>query len=125
MRVHARLNDIDRMSRSDFRPFVPAVGQSRIAGPTPREHTHARLQSPRAQELFGGWSELAKAPFTGITTDGRVTPDLFSLQPNDAPTSAMMAAAHAVLGCVSPAQRTALSLPVDSSLWREWQNTEL
>jgi len=113
------------MSRSDFRPFVPAAGQSRIAGATPREHTHARLQSPRAQELFGAWAELAKAPFTGITTDGHVMPDLFSLQSSDAPTAAMVAAAHAVLGCVSPAQRAALSLPVNSSLWREWQNTEL
>ena len=113
------------MSRSDFRPFVPAPEQSRIAGATPREHTHARLQSPRAQELFGAWAELAKAPFTGITTDGHVMPDLFSLQSSDAPTAAMVAAAHAVLGCVSPAQRAALSLPVNSSLWREWQNTEL
>jgi len=65
------------MSRSDFRPFVPAPGQSRIAGPDPRTHTEARLQTPRAQELFGGWAELAKAPFTGITTDGRIVPDLF------------------------------------------------
>ena len=113
------------MSRPDYRPFVPAPGQSRIAGATPRAHTQARLQSPRAQELFGGWAELAKAPFTGITTDGHVMPDLFSLRPSDAPTAAMVAAAHAVLGRVSPAQRAALSLPVDSRLWREWQNTEL
>jgi hypothetical protein len=113
------------MSRLDYRPFVPAAGQSRIAGATPREHTHARLQSPRAQELFGGWSELAKAAFTGITIDGNVITDLFSLQPSDAPTTAMVDAANVVLGRVSPAQRAALSLPVDSSLWREWQNTEL
>ena len=60
------------MSRSDYRPFVPAPGQSRITGSTPRAHAEARLQSQRAQELFGGWAELAKAPFTGITTDGHV-----------------------------------------------------
>jgi hypothetical protein len=113
------------MSRPDYRPFVPAPGQSRIAGATPREHTHARLQSPRAQELFGGWAELSKAPFAGITTDGRVIPDLFSLQPSDAPTPAMVAAANAVLAAASPAQRTALSYPIDSDLWRRWQNTEL
>jgi hypothetical protein len=113
------------MSRPDYRPFVPAPGQSRIAGPTPQEHTQARLQSPRAKELFGAWAELAKAQFTGITTDGHVMPDLFSLQPSDAPTAAMRAAADAVLGCTSPAQRAAMSLPVDSSLWCAWQNTEL
>ena len=113
------------MSRPDYRPFVPAPGQSRIAGSTPRAHTEARLQSPRAQELFGGWAELAKAPFTGITTDGHVMPGLFSLQPGDAPTSAMIAAVTALLGSVSPAQRAAMSLPVDSDQWRGWQNTEL
>src|SRR5690349_14750253 len=113
------------MSRADFRPFVPMAGQSRIAGSTAREHTQVRLQTPRAQELFGGWAELAKAPFTGITTDGQVVPNLFSLQPCDAPTAAMVTAARAVLGCVSPEQRAALSLPVQSNLWREWQNTEL
>jgi len=113
------------MKRPDYRPFVPAAGQSRIAGATPRAHTQARLQNPRAKELFGGWAQLAKAPFTGVTTDGRVVPELFSLQATDAPTSEMMAAATALLGSVSPAQRAAMSFPVESDLWRGWQNTEL
>ena len=113
------------MSRPDYRPFVPAPGQSRIAGETARAHAHARLQSPRAQALFGGLSELAKAPFTGITSDGQVLPGLFTLQPSDAPTEAMIAAAIAMLERVSPAQRAAMSFPVDSAQWRRWQNTEL
>jgi hypothetical protein len=113
------------MSRSDYRPFVPAPGQSRISGSTPRAHAQARLQSQRAQELFGGWAELAKAPFTGITTDGHVMPGLFSLRPGDAPTSALIAAVTALLGAVSPAQRAAMSVPVGSDRWRRWQNTEL
>ncbi len=53
------------MSRSDYRPFVPAPGQSRIAGATARAHAQARMQGQRARDLFGGWAELAKAPFTG------------------------------------------------------------
>jgi hypothetical protein len=113
------------MGLPDYRPFVPAPGQSRIAGSTPRAHTQARLQSQRAQELFGGWAELAKASFTGITTDGHVMPGLFSLQPSDAPTAAMIEAATALLASVSPAQRVAMSFPVESDQWRRWQNTEL
>jgi len=113
------------MSRPDYRPFVPAPAQSRIAGATPRTHTQARLQNPRAKELFGGWAELAKAPFTGVTTDGRVVPGLFSLQPSDAPTAEMTAAVAVLLGSVSPAQRAAMRFPVESDLWRGWQNTEL
>src|SRR5262245_36069422 len=79
------------MSRADYRPFIPAPGQSPIAGATPRAHAEARLQRPRAKDLFGNWAKLAEAPFRGITTDGNAVPGLFSLNPEDAPTPAMVA----------------------------------
>jgi hypothetical protein len=113
------------MSRPDFRPYVPRPGQSRIAGATPCAHTQARLATPRAQELFGGWAKLLEAPFKGITTDGSVRPGLFSLQPEDAPTPAMVEAATALLAALTLPQRAAACLPVGSDLRRRWQNTEL
>jgi len=113
------------MSAEDYHPFVPAPGQSAIAGPTPRAHAEARMRSPRAQELFGAWAKLAAEPFRGITAEGRVQPGLFSLSPQDAPTSAMVEAVNALLGILTPAQRAALCLPVASELWRHWQNTAL
>jgi Protein of unknown function (DUF3500) len=113
------------MSRPDYRPFVPAPGQSNIAGPTPRTHAQARLQIPRARELFETWAQLGATPFKGVTADGNVQDGLFSLQPEDAPTPAMMQAATALLGLLSPAQRIATCLPLDSEQWRHWQNTEL
>ena len=75
------------MSRADYRPFVPAPGKSPIAGDTPRAHAEARLQRPRAQDLFGTWKKLGEAPFRGVTTDGHARPGLFSLRPEDAPTA--------------------------------------
>jgi hypothetical protein len=111
--------------RPDYRPFVPAPGQSRIAGPTPRAHTEARLRTPRAQELFGGWAKLVEAPLKGLTTDGNVRPGLFSLQPSDAPTEAMVEAARALLEILSPAERAATCYDIRSDLWRRWQNTEM
>jgi Protein of unknown function (DUF3500) len=113
------------MSAGDYHPFVPALGQSAIAGPTPRAHTEARMRSPRAQELFGTWAKLAAALFQGLSTDGHVQAGLFSLAPQDAPTPAMVEAVNALLDILTPAQRAAMSLPVDSRLWRHWQNTEL
>jgi hypothetical protein len=113
------------MSHDDYRPFVPAPGHSAIAGPTPRTHAQARMQSPRAQGLFGTWAKLATAPFKGLTTDGQVQPALFSLAPEDAPTAAMVDAVKILLAGLSPAQRSAACYPVDSELWRHWQNTEL
>ena len=113
------------MSRPDYRPFVPAPGKSNIAGPTPRAHAQARLQSSRAQELFGTWAKLGAAPFKGMTADGHVQPGLFSLQPENAPTPAMVVAVNDLLRRLSPAQQAAMCLPVNSDLWRHWQNTEL
>ena len=113
------------MRAEDYHPFVPAPGQNAIAGPTPRTHAKARIRSPRAQELFGTWAKLAAEPFQGITTEGRVQRGLFSLSPQDTPTLAMIETVNALLGILTPAQRAALCLPVNSELWRHWQNTEL
>jgi Protein of unknown function (DUF3500) len=113
------------MSRTDYRPFIPTPERNNIAAPAPRAHAEAKLQHPRARELFETWAKLASAPFTGITADGHVRPRLFSLQAEDAPTPAMVAAAEDLLRILSPAQRVATCLAVDSQMWRRWQNTEL
>jgi hypothetical protein len=107
------------MSAEDYHPFVPAPGQSNVAGPTPRAHTEARMRSPRAQELFETWAKLATAPFQGMTTDGHVQHGLFSLAPQDAPTPAMVEAVHALLNLLTHEQRAATCLPIDSELWRQ------
>jgi Protein of unknown function (DUF3500) len=113
------------MSRVDYRPFIPPLGQSKIAGATPRAHAQARLKSPRAGDLFGTWAKLAAEPFKGVTTDGNVIPGLFALQSADAPVGAMLDAAGALTAQLSPAQRQAMSFPLDSDKWWQWQNTEL
>jgi len=79
----------------------------------------------RARELFATWATLLEAPFKGITTDGTVRSGLFALQPEGAPAAAMAQAAAALLDALTPAQRASACFPVDSHLWRCWQNTEL
>ncbi len=113
------------MSDNDYHPFVPAPGRSNIAAPTPRAHAEARMQNPRAKDLFDTWAKLGAAPFAGMTTDGHVQSDLFSLQAEDAPTPAMVAAVKDLLLRLTPTQRGATSFPVDAQFWRHWQNTEL
>ena len=113
------------MGRQDFRSFIPEPGKSRIAGDTPRAHAEERLKSPRAQELFATWAKLSEMPFRGLTTDGHVRPGLFSLAPSGAPVEAMVAAASRLVALLSPEQRHVACVPVDSSLWQQWQNTEI
>jgi hypothetical protein len=113
------------MSADDYHPFVPKPHESKIAGPTARAHAQARIQSPRAQGLFGKWEEMFNAPFRGITTGGQAVPDLFAITPEGAPTGAMIEAVNALLARMSPEQKKASCFPVGSNQWRHWQNTEL
>ena len=77
------------MSGYDYRPFLPPPGTSKIAGPTPREHTQARTKNnPRAQGMFANWERMLNGPFRGITTECQVIPQLFTPRPEGAPTLA-------------------------------------
>ncbi len=114
------------MSGYDYRPFLPPSGTSKIAGPTPREHTKNRTtNNPRAQGMFTNWERMLNVPFRGITTQGDVIHDLFARRPEGAPTLAMIEAVNALLSVMSTEQKKVSCFAVDSNQWRRWQNTEL
>ncbi len=113
------------MGADDYHPFVPQPHETKIAGPTAREHAQTRMKSPRAQGLFAKWKEMFNEPFRGITTAGTAIPGLFARQPEGAPAGAMIDAVNALLGLMSPEQRKASCFPTGSPQWRHWQNTEL
>lgn len=114
------------MSGYDYRPFLPPPGTSKIAGPTPREHTKNRTtNNPRAQGMFANWQRMLNVPFRGITTHGEVVADLFARQPEGAPTLSIVEAVNALLSAMSAEQKKASCFAVDSNQWRSWQNTEL
>ena len=113
------------MSESDFRRFLPPHDHKKIVGATARAHAEQKLMGPRAQELFGTWRKMLDEPFKGVTTAGRVIPNLFSLRHENAPTAAMVEAANRFLARLSDEQREAACLAIDSRQWRNWQNTEI
>ena len=113
------------MAQLDYRPFVPGPDETGIAGATAEEHTAARLQSPRPQQLFAEWAALADEAYRGLTNDGRKRDGLFALQPDGAPVEAMAAAARRLLEVLTPEERARTLHPVGSPLWRQWQNTEM
>jgi len=113
------------LAKTDFRKYVPAPGASTAYGKSARGHVEERLKSERVQQLFGPWRELYEQPFKGMTTDGNVIPDLFELRPEGAPTEAMINATMALLRMLSPEQKAAMSFSIDSTQWRNWQNTEM
>jgi hypothetical protein len=72
--------------------------------------------------LFPPVLQAAKEPFTGITTDGVVVPDLFALHDEGFDPRPAVAAARGFLGLLSPQQQAAASFDIDAEQWRWWIN---
>ena len=112
-----------------FHDFIPLTTHPRIApmlGRNAHQHGDAGLANPMLKELLlDNWEKLYREPYQGLTSDGTVRKNLFSLGPNGAPSEAMAAAARRLLGLVTPEQKAALCFAVDAREWRSWNNTEM
>jgi hypothetical protein len=64
----------------------------------------------------------AAEPFKGITSNGDVIPNLFSVQKTGVSTQSIRAAAEAFLGSLTPDRRAKTLFPVDTDQWRKWSN---
>lgn len=116
------------MSNTHFRSFVPAPDDPRVArlqGHNVYSHVEASSQIPVLKQVLAVWDELYRQPFVGITADGKVVPDLYSLRPNGAPTQAMVEAANYLLNRTGVQERASLCYAVDAREWRRWNNTEI
>ena len=64
----------------------------------------------------------AAEPFTGITTDGKVAPGLFSIEKTGVSTRPIKEAAEAFLASLKTEQRAKTVFFVDAPEWRRWSN---
>ena len=116
------------VSKRHFRDFVPAADDPRVArlqGHDAYSHVEASSQIPVLKHALAVWDDLYSQPFVGITTDGNVVPNLYSLRPNGAPTHSMVEAASRLLSCTNVQERAAFCYAVDAREWRRWNNTEI
>ena len=61
-------------------------------------------------------------PFTGVTTNGTVTPGLFPIRASGVSTGPVREAAVKFLAALTDEQRTRTAYPVDDAEWRKWNN---
>ena len=79
--------------------------------------------SQRGRGRFAARESAAiSEPFVGVTTDGQVDPDIFTIQSTGVSTKPVMLAAQAFLDALSDAQRDRVLFPIDDSEWRRWAN---
>ena len=112
---------------NNFRDFLPGPDFHRTQGCSERDaYSHAAhsMNIQFVRDFVGGWRELYKKPFVGISTDGTTVPGLFRLADEGAPTAAMVAAARALLNLASGEEAAKLNHSVDAPEWRIWSNPE-
>ena len=119
------------MLNASFRHFIPTDGHPRLGRVDYKSHdayswVDFGLQQPMIQALWGGWQTLYRDPFRGITTDGELEPDLFSLRAEGAPVKAMFDAATVLLRetAKQPEVDEKLRYPLGANEWRCWANPE-
>jgi hypothetical protein len=102
-----------------YRGFGP-----RPAGVLPLSHGLLDISSfpPEVKALFPQVPEAAQEPFTGITTDGRVVPDLFNLRDTGWDPEPAAKAASSFLDSLTPVQRKTVVFEIDATEWRMWIN---
>ena len=88
---------------------------------------HAGAQSSSLQDGFRQRSAAAEKqglaePFKGITTDGRVVPNLFGIASTGVSTEPVRKAADAFLAALTVGQRAKTTFGVDDDEWRKWMN---
>jgi hypothetical protein len=69
-----------------------------------------------------GAIDVDKDPFKGVTADGGVQPNLFSIKSTGVTTRPVMEAAARFIESLTPEQRQATTFAVDDSEWRRWNN---
>ncbi|MGH7470145.1 MAG: DUF3500 domain-containing protein [Longimicrobiales bacterium] len=62
------------------------------------------------------------APFKGVTTNGTIVPDLFSIRATGVSTAPVKTAAESFLAALPDEQRKKSTFPVDDEEWRRWHN---
>jgi len=115
-----------------FRQYLFPHDDPRLAGLRgldPYEYREAAKEDPFTGMLIRGWTPLYFNEFRGVTSDGRIIPDLYRLETarpgEQAPTEAMVAAATAFLDSLSQQEREKAQYPeADDVHYQLWANPE-
>jgi Protein of unknown function (DUF3500) len=111
------------MSNADYTVYVDPTKVPRLT----KDQCRMSMTEypPFLERLLGMWGPLSTRAFHGLTTDGRRIEGLYSAEPHAAPVAAAAEAAGRWLAALDPDVRAKVTFPVDSDLWRHWQNTPL
>ncbi|KAK7225020.1 hypothetical protein V2G26_013023 [Clonostachys chloroleuca] len=115
---------------SPFRDHLPDLSQDRFMV-MQKQNAHEYVKAfkdsatpPWLHALYLHWRCLLAEPYKGVTNDGKIRPDLFSLKDHGIPIEDIVKAAEAALSKMDHAQRERTVYHIDSPEWRTWSNPE-
>ncbi|KAJ5609013.1 hypothetical protein N7528_009580 [Penicillium herquei] len=114
----------------EYRQYLPDLSLKRFQVMCTQDaHEYAddfktNKQPPWLHALYMHWLDLLNEPFKGVTTDGNVRPDLFTLQDEDVPIQQIVDTTETFLGLLDNKQKEAVNYHIDSPQWRTWSNPE-
>ncbi|KAK3498174.1 hypothetical protein B0T13DRAFT_252640 [Neurospora crassa] len=115
---------------AEYRQYLPDLNIPRFTTMQKQDaHEYAKEfieggNPPWLHGLYLHWRKLFQDPFKGITNDGTVRPNLFTLQDEGMPIDSIVSATANLLSLLSPQQRSAVTYHIDSPEWRTWSNPE-
>ncbi len=100
------------------------VALSLLFSLTPSESTgQGKGKGGKGGKSRGDAEKTALAePFIGLTTDGNVVPDLFSIEATGVSTEPVKTAAEAFISSLTDKQKKKTLFPVDDKEWQKWAN---
>jgi hypothetical protein len=116
----------------EFRQYLYPHGHPRLAevrGMDPYAYGESSKQPGTfTGGLVEGWTPLYRNEFRGVTEDGTLRQGLYRLEParpgEEAPVTAMVAAAEDLLSALDDEGRTRITFDVDAVEWQTWANPE-
>jgi len=108
------------------RNFLSFLISAAVLAPRLLGETHTQTPADQAERFRQMSEEYEKeglaAPFHGITTDGKVVPDLFPISPTGVSTEPVRNAAERFIATLTSVQLTRTMFPIDDIQWRKWMN---
>ncbi|KAK3397762.1 hypothetical protein B0T20DRAFT_230924 [Sordaria brevicollis] len=114
----------------EYRQHLPDLSLPRFTNMQQQDaHEYAKEfieggNPPWLHGLYLHWRKLFQYPFKGITNDGTVRPNLFTLQDEGMPIDSIVDAAFKLTTLLTPEQHSSVVYHIDSPEWRSWSNPE-
>lgn len=119
-----------KLPESEYRKHLPELNVPRFQI-MHKQNAHEYVDGfkqggnpPWLHALYMHWLELLKEPFRGVTSDGKVRPNLFEIQDEEVPIDQIVTSAEKLISQLPAENGKAIFYHIDDPKWRTWSNPE-